>query len=63
MLKHTYNKSAFSRQSNNDSVMGYNNRREMFPGSIVANMFAFLPAQLLEIESPAKREVPAVKFT
>jgi LemA protein len=43
--------------------MGYNNRREMFPGSIVANMFAFLPAQLLEIESPAKREVPAVKFT
>jgi hypothetical protein len=26
-------------------------------------MFAFLPAQLLEIESPAKREVPAVKFT
>ena len=62
-LTTTENKVAFSRQAYNDSVMGYNNRREMFPGSIVANMFAFLPAQLLEIESPAKREVPAVKFT
>jgi LemA protein len=54
---------AFARQAFNDSVMTYNNRREMFPGSVVANTFAFLPAQLLEIESPAKREVPAVKFT
>jgi LemA protein len=43
--------------------MGYNNRREMVPGSIVANMFAFQPAQLLEIESAAKREVPKVSFT
>ena len=62
-LTTTENKVAFSRQAYNDSVMGYNNRREMFPGSIVANMFAFQPAQLLEIESPAKREVPAVQFT
>ena len=62
-LTTTENKVAFARQAFNDSVMTYNNRREMFPGSIVANMFAFLPAQLLEIESPAKREVPAVKFT
>jgi LemA protein len=43
--------------------MGYNNRREMFPSSVVANMFAFQPAQLLEIESPAKREVPQVSCT
>jgi LemA protein len=35
----------------------------MFPGSIVAGMFNFTPAQLLEIESPAKREVPKVSFT
>ena len=62
-LTTTENKVAFARQAYNDSVMGYNNRREMFPGSIVANTFAFSPAQLLEIESPAKREVPAVKFT
>jgi LemA protein len=61
-LTTTENKVAFARQAFNDSVMGYNNKREVFPGSIVASMFAFQAAQLLEIESPAKREVPAVKF-
>jgi len=61
-LTTTENKVAFSRQAYNDSVMGYNNRREVFPGSIVAGMFSFVPAQLLEIESPQKREVPKVKF-
>ena len=62
-LTTTENKVAFARQAYNDSVMGYNNRREVFPSSIVAGMFTFLPAQLLEIESPQKREVPAVSFT
>ena len=62
-LTTTENKVAFARQAYNDSVMGYNNKREMFPGSIVANMFAFQPAQLLEIESAARREVPKVAFT
>jgi LemA protein len=62
-LTTTENKVAFARQAYNDSVMGYNNRREVFPSSIVAGMFNFLPAQLLEIESPQKREVPAVSFT
>ena len=62
-LTTTENKVAFARQSYNDSVMGYNNQREVFPSSIVAGMFNFLPAQLLEIESPQKREVPKVAFT
>jgi LemA protein len=62
-LTTTENKVAFARQAFNDSVMGYNNRREVFPSSIVAGMFSFLPAQLLEIESPQKREVPKVAFT
>ena len=62
-LTSTENKVAFARQAYNDAVMGYNNRREMFPGNIVAGMFAFTPASLLEIENPAKREVPQVKFT
>ena len=62
-LTTTENKVAFARQSYNDAVMGYNNRREMFPGSIFAGSFNFLPAQLLEIESPEKREVPKVSFT
>jgi LemA protein len=62
-LTTTENKVAFARQAYNDAVMGYNNSREMFPGSVVANMFAFQPAELLEIESEAKREVPKVSFT
>jgi len=61
-LTSTENKVAFARQAFNDAVMTYNNTREMFPNSVVANMFSFLPAQLLEIESPEKRAVPVVKF-
>ncbi|HEX7768494.1 MAG TPA: LemA family protein [Dokdonella sp.] len=62
-LTTTENKVAFARQAYNDAVMDYNNRREMFPGSIVANMFAFQPAELLQIESETKREVPKVSFS
>ncbi|MFC4309568.1 LemA family protein [Steroidobacter flavus] len=61
-LTSTENKVAFARQAFNDAVMTYNNAREMFPNSVVANMFSFMPAQLLEIESPEKRAVPVVKF-
>ena len=42
--------------------MGYNNRREVFPNNIVAGMFGFQPAALLEIEKPEKREAPKVQF-
>jgi LemA protein len=62
-LTTTENKVAFARQAFNDAVMGYNNRREVFPNSIVAGMFGFAPAELLQIESPQKREVPKVAFT
>ncbi len=62
-LTTTENKVAFSRQAFNDAVMSYNNKREVFPSSVVAGMFGFMPAELLEIESPQKREVPKVSFT
>ncbi|MBX3696249.1 MAG: LemA family protein [Dokdonella sp.] len=62
-LTSTENKVAFARQAYNDSVMSYNNAREVFPSSIVANMFSFQPAQLLEIEAPEKREAVKVSFT
>lgn len=61
-LTSTENKVAFARQGYNDAVMGYNNSREVFPNSIVANSFGFQPAQLLEIESPEKRVAPKVSF-
>lgn len=62
-LTSTENKVAFARQAYNDVVMGYNNRREQFPGSIVANLFGFQPAESLKIESEAKREAPKVSFS
>jgi LemA protein len=62
-LTSTENKVAFARQAYNDSVMTYNNTREVFPNSLFAGAFNFLPAQLLDIEAPEKREVPKVSFT
>jgi len=62
-LTSTENKVAFARQAYNDAVMGYNNSREVFPNSIVANSFGFQPAQLLEIESKEMRVAPKVSFT
>lgn len=61
-LTSTENKVAFARQAFNDAVMSYNNSREVFPNSIIAGMFAFMPAQLLEIEAPEKRAAPKVSF-
>ena len=61
-LTSTENRVAFARQAFNDSVMGYNNRREVFPSSVVAGMFNFAVAALLEITEPAKREAPKVSF-
>ncbi|MBO9717751.1 MAG: LemA family protein [Pseudoxanthomonas sp.] len=64
-LSSTENRVAFARQAYNDAVMGYNNRREMFPSSVVAGMFNFAPAALLEIptEKAAQvREAPKVQF-
>lgn len=63
-LTSTENKVAFARQAYNDSVMAYNNRREIFPSSVVAGMFNFAAAALLEIpaERAEMREAPKVKF-
>ena len=64
-LTSTENKVAFARQAFNDSVMGYNNRREVFPSSLVAGMFGFAPAALLEIpadQQAAVRAAPKVQF-
>ena len=64
-LTSTENKVAFARQAFNDSVMAYNNRREVFPSSVVAGMFQFAPAALLEIPSTDQAQVraaPKVQF-
>ncbi len=61
-LASTENRVAFARQAFNDSVMAFNNKREVFPSSVVAGMFNFVAAALLEITEPAKREAPKVSF-
>ncbi|MBJ6983530.1 LemA family protein [Luteimonas sp. MC1750] len=63
-LTSTENRVAFARQAFNDSVMAYNNRREVFPSSIVAGMFNFDAAALLEIPADRAevREAPKVQF-
>ena len=62
-LASTENKVAFARQGFNDSVLSYNNAREVFPGNVVAGWFSFNPAEFLEIEADEKRSVPDVSFT
>ncbi len=61
-LTSTENKVAFARQAFNDAVMNYNILRESFPSNVVANMFSFKPAELLEIDAPEKREAVQVDF-
>jgi LemA protein len=61
-LTSTENRVAFARQAYNDSVMGYNNKREVFPSSLVAGMFGFSPAALFETDDPASRQAPKVQF-
>jgi len=62
-LTSTENKVSFARQAYNDAVMQYNTTREQFPAVILANMCAFLPAELFELTKPEEREAPKVQFT
>lgn len=61
-LASTENRIAFARQAYNDGVLGYNNRREVFPNNFVAGMFSFVAAQSLELEEPAARKTVKVQF-
>jgi len=61
-LTTTENKVSFARQAYNDAVMYYNNKREVFPSSIMANMFNFMPAKSWEVEAPEARQAVKVSF-
>ena len=61
-LTSTENRVAFARQAYNDSVMSYNNKREVFPSSVIAGMFHFTPAALFEVDDPQQRQAPQVSF-
>jgi LemA protein len=62
-LTSTENKVAFARQGYNDAVMSYNIKRESLPDNVIAGLFAFKEAMLLEAtESKEERQAPRVKF-
>jgi LemA protein len=53
---------AGAREAYNESVLGYNNAVQMFPGNIVAGMSGFSLRDLFEVTDPKVREVPKVQF-
>lgn len=61
-LTSTENKISFARQFYNDSVMAYNNKREVFPNSILAGMFNFKASAYFEIENAQEKEAVKVEF-
>ena len=61
-LTSTENRIAFARQAYNDSVMGYNNAREVFPANLVAGLFRFDAASLFEVSREEEREAVRVQF-
>ena len=63
-LTSTENRVAFARQGYNDSAMEYNTRRERFPANLIAGMFGFAPAGLLDATtSDEERKAPRVSFS
>jgi len=61
-LSDTENKIMSSRRFYNTNVRDYNTRREIFPTSIMAQMFKFGPREQFALEDIKERELPEVKF-
>lgn len=61
-LTATENKIAYARQGFNDSIMRYNTNRESFPQILLAGIFGFQQADLLEI-AEVERIAPKVSFS
>lgn len=60
-LSNTEDKIAVARQFYNDTVLGLNNKVEMFPSNIVANMFKFKKEAFFEVDE-SQRENVKVSF-
>lgn len=60
-LSETEDKVTYSRQFYNDAVTMYNNKRQMFPGNIVAGMFGFKEEALFDADDMAN-QAPKVQF-
>ena len=63
-LTSTENRVAFARQAYNDAVMEYNTKRESVPANLIAGMFGFTEAELLQAaDSAEERKAPRVSFS
>lgn len=60
-LEDTEDKVAYSRQFYNSNVLDYNAKIQMFPSSIIANMFAFKAFEFFQATEEEKKKVD-VKF-
>jgi LemA protein len=60
-LSGTESKVAASRQYYNDMVMEYNTKREVFPSSVIANIFNFEEKELFQA-TESEKAVPKVQF-
>ena len=56
------NKIAYARQFYNDTVMNYNQKRELFPGNIIANIFKFKERPYFRVDE-AEKAAPTVSFS
>ena len=61
-LRNTENKISFSRQFYNDTVTMYNQKLQIFPSNIIANMFNFQPRDLFKTDSDEARKNVKVDF-
>jgi LemA protein len=62
-LTHTENKVAFSRQLFNDATLDYNNAAHQFPANVVASLFGFHTAAMLQATTTeAERSPVKVQF-
>ena len=62
-LTNTENRIGFARQHYNDSVMFYNNDREVFPNNLVSTTFGFRPlSQLVFEDRQAIAQAPVVNM-
>jgi len=61
-LTSTENRISFARQFYNDQTARFNAAIESVPVNLVANATGFVKAEFFQIEDPAHRDAPAVKF-
>lgn len=62
-LNHTENRIAFARQAFNDSVLEYNNAAQQAPTNVIAGLFNFKAAAMLEsTASDVERAAPRVNL-